>query len=362
MSKRESRHVILRSLEELADYFETAEATSPPAADACPQAVEPASGDAAVALGQCDAEQDLGSLLAQLQQASASLAELVKQDQESRERAVGLLDQYDTLQGELAEAERAVQTARVVGQRAEALGGAALDGAVGAAAGQIAVIAGRAEAAASRVREERQTVLQDLARQPMLDRLLQERRREAAQEHERAVEAERYKVRAGRLAAVRAALAASRLEEAQALLGSLEKDYPDDAEVASLTDSIRRREALVKAAAADEALRCARRTYRSDPATAVALLERLDLAGLPEALARQIKGVWAAACARLCQERQITGLLRYMPQPAYGVVVAREAAGEYRVVSALGAARLAPGAAVDEGFVRRARPLRSTGR
>jgi len=79
-------------------------------------------------------------------------------------------------------------------------------------------------------------------------------------------------------------------------------------------------------------------------------------------LLQQVKGVWAAACARVCKERQATAFLRYLPQPAYGVVIAQEAAGEYRVVSALGASSLQAGATVDETFVRRAHLLRASGR
>jgi len=91
-------------------------------------------------------------------------------------------------------------------------------------------------------------------------------------------------------------------------------------------------------------------------------LEGLDLQGLPQDLLHQISGVWAAACARLCQARGVTApLLRYLPAPAHGVVVAREQEGCYRVVSALGARDWAPGSPVPEAFLRQARPLRAAG-
>ena len=92
-------------------------------------------------------------------------------------------------------------------------------------------------------------------------------------------------------------------------------------------------------------------------------MEALDLGGLSEHVLQQITGLWTAACARLCRQRgSAEPRLRYLPDPGVGVIVAREAAGQpYVVVSALGA-HFQPGAPVDERFVRRARPLRATGR
>jgi len=146
------------------------------------------------------------------------------------------------------------------------------------------------------------------------------------------------------------------------MLGTLAKDYPNSADVTSVQDSIRHRRDAVKVAVAEEALHAARRSYRHSASEAIAQLEGLDLAGLPEHLLQQLKGVWAAACARLCKERQVTGFLRYLPLPAYGVVVAHEAEGAYRVISALGAPHFQVGSIVAESFVQWARPLRSTGR
>lgn len=146
------------------------------------------------------------------------------------------------------------------------------------------------------------------------------------------------------------------------MLGHLAKDHPDSADVASVNIMIRQRLAAVKLATAEEALREARRSYRHAPADAISRLERVDLQELPEHLLQQLKGVWAAACARVCKERQANAFLRYLPQPAYGVVIAREAAGDYRVISALGAPHLQAGATVDAAFVGRAQPLRASGR
>lgn len=362
MSKRESKAIILKSLEELGDYFEYADSAAERIEDG-------ADGSAALSAVHDEtkptpvaATTDLTVLLAQLQEANASLGRVIQQDQAARERARGLLDRYDASQRDMGEGQQALSNARAVRQRAEALHAEALEDAARDAAGAIAAIAAQAETAASQFMEARRTALEELAAHPLVHRLIEERQRQEEQRRQDEAEAELTRQRADGLAAVQAALAAGHLEEARTLLGPLVRDYPNDAEIASVADSIRRREDLVKHAAADEALRAARCTYRREPTTAIALLERLDVAGLPDALARQIKGVWAAACARLCQERQVTGLLRYLPAPAYGVVVAREEAGAYRVVSALGPTHLERGALVDETFASRARPLRSSGR
>ncbi len=147
------------------------------------------------------------------------------------------------------------------------------------------------------------------------------------------------------------------------MLGLLAKDHPDSADITSLQHIIRQRALAVKVGTADAALRAARRLYRLTPAEAVARLERVDLQGLPQDLLHQISGVWAAACARLCQARGVTApLLRYLPAPAHGVVVAREQEGCYRVVSSLGASDWEPGSLVPETLLRQARPLRAAGR
>jgi len=144
------------------------------------------------------------------------------------------------------------------------------------------------------------------------------------------------------------------------MLGPLAKEHPNSADVTSLQVIIRHRTLAVKRAVAEVALRTARRLARRQPVVAVARLESLDLNGLPEPLLRQIVGVWTALCSRLCQERGITGYLRYGSAPGHGVIIARERDdAPYTVVSALGnRTSFSPGCTVDEAFVHRARPLR----
>ena len=214
--------------------------------------------------------------------------------------------------------------AREVHEAAAALAaGAYADEARHAAEG-VQRVAAEAATAAARVAEGHRQEAERLAAALDLGRLLQERRRQEEAEQAEAAAA----LRAGRLAGVRAAvsqaLAAGRIEEAEAQLGPVANEYPDDADVASLTLMVAQRRRAVKATAAEQAVVAAHREARRDPGAAVARLEALDVDGLPEPLARQVFGAWARACARLCLERGIGGALRYAPDPGRGAVLAPE--------------------------------------
>jgi len=254
---------------------------------------------------------------------------------------------------------RQAQQVRV---QAETLAGRAFVATARRAAAAVVTIAEQAEGVAAQLLVQRRMAYETAAAEPALALMLEEQQREEERRQAEAAEAEGTRRLQEGLAAAQATLAAGKIEEAEAMLGTLAKDYPNSADVTSVQDSIRHRRDAVKVAVAEEALHAARRSYRHSASEAIAQLEGLDLAGLPEHLLQQLKGVWAAACARLCKERQVTGFLRYLPLPAYGVVVAHEAEGAYRVISALGAPHFQVGSIVAESFVQRARPLRSTGR
>ncbi|MGI8916096.1 MAG: hypothetical protein ACR2JY_20365 [Chloroflexota bacterium] len=365
MSKLASHQVVLRDLSQLGDYLAhevEADADGSVTTPAAPATSETSVGIVAVVETNAPADAAVPHLLELLAQAGADLARLVQQDQEARQAAGSLLTRYDDLQAERGEAEAVRDRAGRLRLDAETLAAGALEEAARAAAATVQALAARAEAAATQLAEERRAELEALTAEPFLARLLAERRCAQERQNAAAAEAEQARRLAEDLAAVRAALAAGNLQEAETMLGMVAKLCPNSADIASIQSIIRQRVASVKVNAAEEALREARRSYRRVPAEAIARLERVDLQDLPEQLAHQLKGVWAAACARLCAERQVTGLFRYLPQPGFGVVVAREPAGEYRIVSALGSPQLAAGAAVDEAFARRAQPLRSAGR
>jgi hypothetical protein len=302
---------------------------------------------------------DLAGLLTQLEAASATLMTVARQDGEARLLALRDLEQYDALVAQQREAEATLARAQQVRREAEEFLAAAFADEARAAAERVAALAAQAEQAARQLAEQRQTEAAALARRLDLERLLAARQREEEARQARAAEAERARRLTETLTAVRAALAAGHLEEAGALLGPVANEYPDNADIASLTAMIAQREFVVKASVAEDALRQARRLCRQQPAAAVALLEPLDLADLPTPLARQVFGAWAQACGRLCRERDLAAPLRYAPDPGRGLVLARDDDGQYVVVSALGMGpRWQPGTPVPEPIVRRARPLK----
>jgi len=193
-----------------------------------------------------------------------------------------------------------------------------------------------------------------------LEWLLAERQRREDAEKTQAAAAERAGRLADALARAKSALDAGQLLEARGLLGPVRSEDPDNPESASLMGIITQRELAVKVSAAEETLVVARRTFRRDPAAAIAHLTDLDVTGLPESLARQVFGEWARACRRLCRVRGIADPLRYAPDPGCGAVVAREHPDHpYVVVSALGMGPTwSTGSVVDDRTLRRARPLR----
>ncbi len=305
---------------------------------------------------------DLGDLLAELEAAGATLATITRQDQETRAAALRDLERYDALVAKQREAEEARDRAAQIRQEVEAFAASAFTDEACATAAGVLEVARRSEAEAAALAEQRQREAEELVAQLDLGRLLAERQRQAEAEAEKAkaAEAEKAGRLSGALSQAREALENGRLEEAKTVLGVAANEFPGNAEIASLLLNIAQRERIVKVDEAEDALWDARRAWRRDPAAAVARLEALDPASLPEPLARQVFGAWAQACARLCRERGLAEPLRYAPDPGRGAVIAREEPGApYTVVSALGmGGGWRPGSPVGEGQARRARPLR----
>ncbi len=347
-----SQSTVLKSLAELGDYFDLADST--------PEVTEADVGAIGVDRSESFAIPDVADLLIQVEAASATLATVARQDQETRAVALRDLERYDAAVAAQAEADDALHRARTLREQAEAFAETAFAEEARAAARRVAGLARHAEETATRLVAERDQEVARLAAQLDLGRLLAERQREEEAERARAAEAERARRLSDGLAQARSALESSHLQEARALLGPLAKDNPDNVEIASLWDIIARRELAVKVDAAEEALRAARREYRHDPGAAVARLTGLDIDGLPDPLTRQVFGEWARACSRLCRDRSLIDPLRYAPDPGRGAVLARECDGApYTVVSALGMdGRWQPGGTVPERLLQRARPLR----
>lgn len=318
----------------------------------------PPSGDASESEGEQGAF-SLPDLLAELEAAGATLATIMRQDREARTLALRDLDRYDALVAQQQEADHIVAQARHVQQQAAALTEEAFTDEARNTASRVLSVAAQIAATALHLSEQRGQQAQALATELDLERLLAERRRQEEAEKAKAAQAERARRLSEALSGAQRALDAGHIREAEAVLGPLAKDHPNNANITSLLEIIARRELAVKVDMAEQALWAVRREHRHNPAAAAALLETLDIAGLPPELARQVFGAWAHHCARLCRQQDLLEPLRYAPDPGRGAVLARQTPdGPYLVVSALGMnGDWAAGKVVAPHLVRRARPL-----
>ncbi len=303
---------------------------------------------------------DFGALITELEAATTALSTIAHHEEAVRVRALRDLERYDAAANQQCEAEDICRRACETRLRAEQFAARSLTDEDQTAATGVVETATRVERGAERLAIEHRQERERLASDPCLARALEQRARQLAEEQARAAETEHARRLTSALAEARTALEAGQIEQATEFLGPLVKEYPNNPDVASLEKMIARYRRNVKASTAEDELWEARRVARRDPATAVSRLERVDLEGLPESLARQIFGEWARACARLCRARGLTGALRYAPNPGRGAVIAPNGpSGTYVVVSSLGMGPTwAPGGAVDDTVAQRARPLR----
>jgi len=267
---------------------------------------------------------DLDTLLDRLQVARAVLAEAERQDTNARAVAQVQLDAYDAVVARTRAAQDALDQATELRDHAEQVSQHGIEETVRVAARHARDLAAHTADMATVLVTQLQAERDRLSTSSAVQWLLEERRREVEAAHEQAAVAERTRRLVAGLTTVRAVLAAGNLQEAEAMLGHLTKDHPNSADVTSLQVIIRQRTLAVKCAAAAAALRTARRLAHRQPADAVARLDSLDLNGVPEPLLRQIIGVWTSLCARLCQERGLTGYLRYGAARGHGMVITRE--------------------------------------
>jgi hypothetical protein len=310
-----------------------------------------------------DTAETLPGLLARLESAGLTLGRIVRQDAEARTLALRDLERHDALVAAAQEAEEAHRRAERVRAEAETVAANAFAPETHDTAREVLALASEAAAAAGRLAHERRAEAAVLAGRLDLERLLAERRRQEEAEKARAAAAVRAGRLSGALSRAREALEAGRLEEAKDLLGVAANLDPESSAVSSLRNIIAQREFAVKATAAEKALWAARRELRHRHADAIARLEALDVARLPDDLAREVFGEWARAWSRQCRAVGIDEPLRYAPEPSRGAVLARDTAGgpqgHYKVLGAIGMGpQWRPGSAVGEAQVRRARPLR----
>jgi hypothetical protein len=297
---------------------------------------------------------DVAALIETLKASAQELDGLTKADAIARQHAEEALVRYRRLTGDANRFQRIAIEAQGVADQASVLADHAFSPECQEGAARIAHAAAMVASDAS----DRCTTVTDeannLAVRDDVARLLAgERQREEATQRE----AEKREVEARlseALSEVEALARAGNFDEAHRMLGCLVKEHPNSPELASYIDNVRRREWAVKTSLAEQALRSARRNRR-DPKAAVALLEPLDLACVPDALARQIYGCWIQACHRLCTDDAVI----YSVGFCKSAVLVLTHNSQLEVVSAIGLPRWQAGRHFSRVALKGARPLKS---
>jgi len=343
-----AHEVTLHDFSELAQFFPEGAAIAPglPAREVQPE----------VELGGAPA--GLGQILLELERASATLATIARRDEEAKAQALSDLERYDALVETAGQAQAALAQAQQLLTRAREVTDNAFADEAREAAEHVVELAERSEKQTAALAAQAQAEVDAFGDRADVQRLLRLRQQMEDQERAKAAESERAGRLSSALSRAGLALKAGRFEEARTLVESVVDENPDNAEIASLLDSIARAELAVKAETVEEVLWQARRAYKHETAGALALLEGLDVDGLPEGLAGQVFGQWAKTAARVCRERGLSQPLRYAPRKGRGAVLTRHPSGAYEVVSAFGlGGRWQPGSLVGEHFGQAARPL-----
>lgn len=338
-----TQQIKLTSLEELgrfADVIVTDETISMERA-LVPQAPMPA-----VAL-------DIDSLVETIRRSAEELQLLSAADAQSRRQAEEALAKYRRLTADAGKLQRIAGDARDVAEKASILAAAAFEPECQEGAARVAAAAAFvANEADSRLRSV-MVEAQALAVRDDLVRLLAEER-ELAEAARREAEEREYQVRLAEATVEAELLArAGNFDEARRMLGCLAKEHPNSPDLASCIDKVRRQEWAVKTSMAEQALREARRNRR-DPQAAIALMERLDLASVPDALARQVYGCWLKACSRLGHRDAV----HYSTGFCKGAVMIPNPDGRLEVVSAIGLQRWDRGRRFSPAALKGARPLK----
>ena len=303
---------------------------------------------------------DLAALLTTIEEASLDLEAATRADAAARELARCLLARHDELCAAIAQTQQAHEQLSRLLADASALRAGGFTDAARQTGERIGGGLARADEAASVSLAKLTTEAAAIAAAPDVQRLLAERRNEEEAQRSRVATQLATRRLAAALARVREALALGGIAEASALLGEVEVEHAGHPEVLAIREELagrRRRETI---AAAESALRFARREVVADAWVALNRLTELDPSLLPEPLARQVFGEWAKGCSRHCRDHGLVDARRYAPDPGRGVVIARRTVeSPHEVVSELGTGEgLKVGQVVPAWLVRRSRPLR----
>ncbi|MPZ50979.1 MAG: hypothetical protein GEU75_17045 [Dehalococcoidia bacterium] len=333
-----NRQIVIHSLEELgqfADLISPEDEPTPPITE------------------QVEMTTDLAALAAAASRAAAQLQELVERDAVARREAELALTQHHRLQEEIAQLERITGETESVRSKAEELSNKGFDPACRNTAVEVGTVvkavASTAEVTLTRLRGEAAILAQreDVAR---LISEEQERADAIRREEEARPQAEKLR---GRVAEAEALLREGNENEAEELLGQLLTEQPNEPELASRIDNLRRRIWGVKTVRVEDALREARRLHRREPRQALDRLEAVDLTGMPEELVRQVYGCWLDACRRL----KLDNAVHYSPAFGKGAVLTPDSNDRLEVVSAIGLQRWQAGAHFSSSGLRGVRPL-----
>lgn len=300
-----------------------------------------------------DSLDDIDTLVTALTEAATTLRAIAEADAEARERASSARAVYRQTEEAVARLDALHGQAGHILTQAETL----ITSAFTAASRDRAAAVAHAARTVRAVVETRLTAVRErataLAADPDLGRLLAEER-QAEEAAKRVADQQRQDERLRQdVTLVHTLLAEGDENEATRLLGALTKDHPSNPDIASLISTLDRRRQAVKAAAAETALRAARRLLRRSPAEAAALLGPLDVDGVPDPLARQVYGCWRDACRRFAP----AGARHYSPSFGHGAVLTAADAGEVVVVAAIGLPDWTPGRRLSAGALRGLRPL-----
>ncbi|MDO8613132.1 MAG: hypothetical protein Q7R32_09960 [Dehalococcoidia bacterium] len=335
--------IVLKSLEELGRFVDLVVPTDRASNERAlvPVVVEPIEAP------------DLDALAEAASRAAQELRQLAAADARARQEAEETLARYRRLQGNAARLERVAGETQAVAERASGLAERAFTPECRRSAEEIATTA---RAVATMARNRSAAVKAEVAalavREDVARLLAEERAREEAARREAEERQREARLRDG-IAQAEALAKEKEFDEALRLLGRLRKDSPSRPDLTSSIEKIRRHEWAVKTAQVEEALRQARRVFRRQPKEAVALLEPLDLSGIPEPLARQAYGCWLQACRRLGLEEAV----HYAPAFGRGAVLAPTIDDRLEVVSAIGLPRWLAGRRFSPTALKGTRPL-----
>jgi hypothetical protein len=299
-------------------------------------------------------EPDLEALADAASRAAEELRQLAAADARARQEAEEALARYRRLQGDATRLERIAQQAAGVAQGAHALAARAFDLACRERAGAVATTAGLVAATARNRLEAVAAEVQALASRNDVGRLLSAER-ERGEAARRQVEERQREARLQDGIAKAETLAKERKwNEARRLLGRLLQECPNSPLVASCIDRIRRQEWAVKTQRLEEALRRARRLIRREPREVIALLEPVHVQGMPDALVRQVYGLWLTACRSL----RLEAAVHYSAAFGRGAVLIPTGHNGLEVVSAIGLPHWQPGRCLSCATLKGTHPLR----